>query len=219
MTSVDVGLVKAVSAPKQGRSKQSYERMLSAAEQLLVERGHEDFTLNEVSKLGKVSIGSIYNRFESKDDLLHAVQLRVLHKVDAIMEARLREACERASSLDELIVGLIEGFALTLRESADVMRPLMLRAAKDELVATTGKQSYSTTATQICEALLAYREDIRHPDPEMAVGISFRMIYAAIARYLGLGSTSTAMWEGDWEDLKINLARMIAAFLQTRPRF
>lgn len=215
----DVGLAKAMSAPKQGRSRQSYERMLAAAEELLVERGHEDFTLNEVSKLGKVSIGSIYNRFESKDDLLHAVQLRVLHRVDAVMEQRLREAGEDYVNLDALIVNLIDGFAETLREHADIMRPLMLRAGRDELVAKTGKTSYAMTANMMRDALLRHEDEILHPDPRHAAEIAFRIIYAAIARYLGLGSTATAMWEGDWADLKHGLAQMISAFLQTKPRF
>lgn len=58
--------------PQQGRSRASYERMLAAAEKLMVKRGNDDFTLTEVAKAGKVSIGSIYLRFDSKDDLIRA---------------------------------------------------------------------------------------------------------------------------------------------------
>ena len=42
--------------PRQGRSKASLERMLSAARTLMIERGHEDFTLQEGSKAGNVSM-------------------------------------------------------------------------------------------------------------------------------------------------------------------
>lgn len=55
-------------APQQGRSKASFERMLATAEELMTQRGSDEFTLNEVAKHGKVSIGSIYCRFDSKDD-------------------------------------------------------------------------------------------------------------------------------------------------------
>jgi hypothetical protein len=40
-------------------------------------------------------------------------------------------------------------------------------------------------------------------------------MYAAIARYLGFGSATTAAWEGDWDELKEDLGRMCAAFLLT----
>src|SRR5439155_8476116 len=70
---IDVSLGRPSREPLQGRSRASFERMLEAAEKLLVERGSDEFTLSDVSKAGKVSIGSIYCRFDSKDDLIRAV--------------------------------------------------------------------------------------------------------------------------------------------------
>ena len=62
--------------PQQGRSKASLERMLAAGRELMLERGSEEFTLQEVSERGQVSIGSIYLRFESKDNLVRGVIAR-----------------------------------------------------------------------------------------------------------------------------------------------
>ena len=59
--------------PQQGRSKASLERMLTAGRALMLERGSEDFTLQDVNQKGNVSIGSIYLRFQSKDNLVRAV--------------------------------------------------------------------------------------------------------------------------------------------------
>ncbi|HWU03438.1 MAG TPA: TetR/AcrR family transcriptional regulator [Novosphingobium sp.] len=215
----DVGLSTALRAPVQGRSRASYERMLSAAEALMVERGSDEFTLQEVSRKGKVSIGSIYNRFESKDALLHAVQLRVLQRIDTLMHERLAKARAGASALNPLVVALIDAVSETLRENGEIMRPLMQRASTDPLVAATGKASYSGTANAVKEALLLYSAQIRQPDPLRAVDSAFRVLYAAIARYLGFGSSTTAAWEGDWVVLKEDLARMVAAFLGTEQPF
>ena len=63
--------------PQQGRSKASLERMLAAGRELMLDRGSEEFTLQEVSERGQVSIGSIYLRFESKDNLVRGVMLLV----------------------------------------------------------------------------------------------------------------------------------------------
>ena len=68
----DVGLTTALRAPVQGRSKASYERMLVAAEGLMVSRGSDDFTLQEVSKKGKVSIEFVIK----KDGTIAGMNLR-----------------------------------------------------------------------------------------------------------------------------------------------
>lgn len=202
----------------QGRSKASYERMLTAAETLLVSRGSTEFTLNEVSKKGKVSIGSIYNRFESKEALLHAVQLRILEAVNEKMRERLERAQLDTRDLNHLVIRLIDAFAETLREFAPSLRPLMLRASTDFLVAATGKATYVESSGEIKAAFLRYRDSIRQPDPDRAVDSAFRIMYGAVARYLGFGSPD-AQGEGDWNVLKEDLARMIAAFLQNEPHF
>jgi len=215
----DVALSTALRAPVQGRSKASYERMLAAAEALMAAAGSDEFTLQEVSKKGKVSIGSIYNRFESKDALLHAVQLRVLERVDRQMGAMLDEARNGANTLDQLVVALTRAVGETLKENADIMRPLMLRATNDPLVAATGKASFVTTANAVKGALLLHSAEMKQPDPLRAVDSAFRILYATIARYFGFGSATTAAWEGDWDVLLQDLSRMIAAFLVTPPSF
>lgn len=215
----DVALSTALRAPVQGRSRASYERMIAAAESLMAAQGSDEFTLQEVSRKGKVSIGSIYNRFESKDALLHAVQLRVLDRHDAKMRERIAAARAKADRLETLVIALVEAVAETLRENADVLRPLMQRAGIDPKVAVTGKTYYANTANAVKGALLMHVADIRQPDPVRAVDTAYRVLYAAIARYLGFGSAATAAWEGDWDVLKQDLARMIAAFLVTPPTF
>ena len=209
--------VQTVRVPQQGRSRASFERMLVAAEELMAERGTDDFTLNEVGTRGKVSIGSIYCRFDSKDDLVHAVQARVLERVNLEQLELVERARAEASDLIALVDRLVEGNAETLRRFADVMRPFMLRASTDPVVALLGKTRYAEVANAVQSALLDYRAEIRQPDPERAVQSSYRILYSAIARYLGFGSSMGSAWDGDWEILKQDLARMIAAFLTTPP--
>jgi AcrR family transcriptional regulator len=210
----DVGLASALRAPLQGRSRESYERMMAAAEKLLAERGNGEFTLNEVSSAGNVSIGSIYNRFESKEAMLHAVQLRVLERVNREMGESIAEAIGKYSGLDQLVERLVEAISETLRAHALPMSALMRIATDDPHVSATGKRFYSETVRTYSEALLDHRDDMGRPDPERAVDTSFRILYAAIARYLGFGSATDAAWEGDWTVLKEDLAVMIAAFLR-----
>ena len=206
------GLVR---VPQQGRSRASFERMIEAAEKLLADRGTDDFTLNDVSKTGKVSIGSIYCRFDRKETLLQVVQIRLLDTVDKKMFARIKDADSRADSLPGLVRGLVEVLAETFREHAALLRPFMLKATTDADIAARGKQSYARTANLVTATLLARADEIRRPDPKRAADSAFRILYAALARYLGFGSATEAAWEGDWLVLKEDLATMLAAYLQS----
>lgn len=73
-----------VREPKQERSRQSFDKAVDATVSLLVERRSDAFTLVEVAQRAGVSIGSIYGRVSSKDDLIRAAQARET--------ARIREA-------------------------------------------------------------------------------------------------------------------------------
>lgn len=210
----DAGLASALRAPLQGRSRESYERMMVAAERLLAERGDGDFTLSEVSRAAGVSIGSIYNRFENKDALLHAVQMRILVRVNGEMAERIAGAIGTYVGLEQLVRRLVEAIAETLRAHAAQMAALMRIASFDPQVSATGKRFYSETVQTFTQALLAHRKDMARGCPERAIDSSFRILYAAIARYLGFGSATDAAWEGDWTILKEDLAAMIAAFLR-----
>lgn len=203
--------------PQQGRSKASFERMLTAAEKLLKKKGSDDFTLTEVSKAGKVSIGSIYLRFDGKDALIRAVQQRVLERVDAEQQQMLTEARTQASGLGDFMERFVEGFAESLKRHGPILRPIMLRAMYDSSVSSTGRGSHDRFAAEVKLAMLHYRTEFGQTDHQRLVDSAYRVIYATLARYLGLGSSSEASGEGDWDEVKSDLGTMCAAFLRHRP--
>ena len=201
--------------PQQGRSKASFERMVNAAEKLMIRKGSDDFTLTEVSKVGKVSIGSIYLRFNSKEDLLRAVQSRELGRLEVEQDVMLTSVQAGSETLAEFMRGFVEGFGELLRAHAEVLRPIMLRAAHDQALSGSGKESADRFARAARKAMLTYRHEFGGDDPERKAGAAYRVIYATIARYLGLGSTSEAADEGGWDELKRDLGAMCAAFLRS----
>src|SRR3954469_16924408 len=72
---------EAIRPPLQNRSRESLERVLEAGQKLLEEEGWEGFTVQEVSRRAKVSIGSIYARAPSKDALILAVYDRAVERI------------------------------------------------------------------------------------------------------------------------------------------
>ena len=59
---------------QQRRSRNAQEKIFEVSANLLKEKGPDEFTLKELSKLTGVSVGSIYYRFESKETLLIELQ-------------------------------------------------------------------------------------------------------------------------------------------------
>ncbi len=147
-----------VKLPQQGRSRASFERMLEAAEALLVERVSDDFTLNDVSKVGRVSIGSIYNRFTNKDELIHAVCARVMERLEIEQAKIIMRARSRSKSTAELILAIVAELGEFMRAQAPVMRPLMLRARMMILACSISNRSITRAHTAwISSSLLVKR--------------------------------------------------------------
>lgn len=199
--------------PKQDRSRASFERMIAAAEALMVERGSDDFTLLDVSRVGKVSIGSIYNRFSSKEELVQAVHARMMTRLMADRARMVMHARTRSTTLVELIPALIEEMAETLRRHASIMRPMMLRAAHDKKIQELGRQGYIQATQAMVDELLCYRDQIKHPDPSHACEAAVHVAYAAVARELGFGMAEQLQPVPEWNRFKQDIACMVTAFL------
>lgn len=206
--------VEASRVPQQGRSRASYERMLVAAEKLMIKRGDDEFTLTEVAKTGKVSIGSIYLRFDSKDDLIRAVHGRVLGRINEDQQRMLVSVSGRSGSLDDYARYFVEAYAELLKEYSPVLRPIMFRAIHDESMSALGRGSAEELSNEVHRELLAYASEFGRPDHQRLVENAFRMIYCTLARYLGLGSSPEAANQGNWDELKEDLAIMCPAFLR-----
>ncbi len=59
--------------PTQLRAKQRVERILDATEALLVESGVGTLTVNDIATRAAVPIGSMYQYFNNRDEVLHAL--------------------------------------------------------------------------------------------------------------------------------------------------
>lgn len=191
--------------------------MMTAAEALLIEHGSDGFALTDVSRVGKVSIGSIYNRFASKDELIQAVHARVMDRICTDQTRIVMRARSRSRSPVSLIRAIVDEMGEFLASHASVMRPMMLRAAFDIVVQDRGRVAHDEMATMVLVEVLAHRDAITHPDPDHAVAAVIRIAYAAFARELGFGMAEAPQGGTDWKQLKADLGDMAARFLFSAP--
>lgn len=93
-----------------------------------------------MSERGSVSIGSIYLRFESKENLVRGIiadALETLAAEEDAMFTRLRNSC---SGLARFVPALIDEYTAFLSNHAPILRLALERAGRDELVSNPGNQ-------------------------------------------------------------------------------
>ncbi|MFJ4208063.1 TetR/AcrR family transcriptional regulator [Paenarthrobacter sp. NPDC089675] len=197
--------------PKQARSRQSFEKTIEAALALLEERGNDEFTLADVSARSGVSIGSIYARFEGKDDLVSVAHGRKMDDIDAVsnhlfeplpthpeagLEAVVREAMDKTIEI--------------LRRYANILRPFMLRATNDATISQRGADSHAVLAANFAAVLNKWPGGYLGQDE---IDWCFNVAYSVIARRLGLGSTMEGSGQLDWPQISDKLAGMVSSYL------
>ncbi|HEY7206725.1 MAG TPA: TetR/AcrR family transcriptional regulator [Gaiellaceae bacterium] len=205
-----------ISPPQQQRSRASFERVLEAGTALLEEKGYEGFTLAEVSRRAGVSIGSIYARVKSKDDLFLVIQDRYMtgSETDSAFADGERWA---GLSARELVDAIVDELSRVFHRDVPLLRVFMHRGIVDAAVAARSSQSVSWFSDQVEALLLTRRKEIGHADPELAVDVAFRMVWGTMARQVMYWPTFESRRELAWDTLVGELGKACAAYLFARP--
>ena len=201
-----------VQPPQQERSRASFERVLQAATSLLEEEGFDGFTLAEVSKRAGVSIGSIYARVKSKDDLFYVIQDRYMTRTEDRPRLQDPDAWS-AFSAHELVVAVVHELGDVFKQNERLLRVFMHRGIVDPVVAARSSASVSQFHDSVEVILLTRREAIAHDDPALAVDVAFRMAWGTLARQIMYGPTFESHRVIAWETLVAELGRACAAYL------
>jgi AcrR family transcriptional regulator len=201
--------------PKQLRSLKSFEQVLDAATELLEKHGFDGFSIVDVSRRSKISIGSIYGRVAGKDDLVRSVQERALNRADKEHDAFLEEIGRDESTLAELFPLAVQSHAEFLAEYAGLFHAFILRASSDPVLSKRGKRSHAHFTNGFCKLLLRHRSEITHPQPERAVLACTRLLWSSFGSFLGLDNDESA-GEGDWHELIEDVTQMGLLYLMSK---
>jgi AcrR family transcriptional regulator len=204
-------------APKQGRSRQSFERIIEATIESLRERPYDQITLAEICQRAGVSTGALYGRVTGKDELLRAVQVQFLARLGEQFTDEAQRIATGAHGLAEVVPAVVSGLGRLLKENAAVLRSFMLRSAADEVIATAGRKSAQENHAKFSRLVEACGREIRHPKPARAIEASMTLIYASQARFLGLDSVGGLGDASQWNDMLEDLSDMMLAYLQFVP--
>ncbi|NVK72388.1 MAG: TetR/AcrR family transcriptional regulator [Oceanospirillaceae bacterium] len=198
--------------PKQDRSVASLNRMFNATMKLLFERQCEDFTLQEVSAEGGVSIGSIYYRFKSKDDLVREVIAHGLANMASKEEDSINRLLEECNSLQDYVPRYISEYADILKQNELLLRLSMTKASSDNIASQRGNSQMENASKISTNALLQFRDEI-HGNPDLKARIVFQTAFATLARNLSLDTKDDQQLMVDWSSLVSELGMMSLAYL------
>lgn len=112
--------------PVQERGKLTFDAILDAAAQLLIERGYTRMTTNAVAERSGVSIGSLYQYFPNKQALVASLHERHVQRISTIMQQAFGES--RCMTLRDSIAHNIRANFRAHQQERELHRALAMAA-------------------------------------------------------------------------------------------
>ncbi|WP_406458566.1 TetR/AcrR family transcriptional regulator [Streptomyces sp. NBC_00876] len=161
-------------APRQARSAATLARVLQAAEEIASSSGLGEMTITGVAERAGVSVGTIYRRFEDKEQLINALTERMLERREQYVAEQLRAAePSLAGVLDAYAHALLQSFADSSRLFPELMHARGTRALD------RGARTITEIHRLLLEAAGPYTDRIRRSDAETALDTVARAILGA----------------------------------------
>ena len=158
-----------VKPPLQARSHKTLERILDAAEALLIERGAEALTVALVARRARSSVGSIYARFANKDALLRSVFERFLDQARATADRAMQPEVWRDATLESVFEQTMAFTVGVFEDRRQLIAALTIHAAQSPDMQSIVERLGTTIAERFHQLLVSQGAEIRHPDPARAI--------------------------------------------------
>ncbi len=169
--------VEWVKPTHQARSQETLERILEAAEELVSERGFDNATVSEIVRRANSSVGAMYARFNDKDSLLVCLHERFCEQALATTDMALDPARWEGASIADIFSTTTPFLVHTYHHKRGLMRAFILRGSCDDQFAEQASRVGRAISEKLINLLMARRDEIKHPNPELAVDFGLRMIF------------------------------------------
>ncbi len=201
--------------PKQDRSRETQARILQATAGILVKESFESISVRRIVYEAGTSIGSFYARFPDKNALLSVLYAEYEEQLQVRL-VQLEESVANARSLEEIAELIVHHFVATFGEIPNLSRALYEYAARSpkrsesKKFALRRQKQYSF----LLDALLSFRAEITHSDPERAVNLGLYFVTVTCRnRLLYPLAPQTRTLKISKEELKLELVRMLIGYL------
>lgn len=153
--------------PKQQRAQVTVDALLTATGQLLVRDGYVAVSTNRIAKRAGVSVGTLYQYFSSKEDLVIAVSEDLAQRQLAAFSEHLDVLNAEAPPFEDGVRSLVDGVFAMKRIEPELSRVLM-----SQVVEEIGQHNLRQTWLRRCQevvraSLYVQRPSIRGGDVEL----------------------------------------------------
>jgi AcrR family transcriptional regulator len=191
--------------PSQQRSRDMVAQLLQAAARVIAERGLESASTNHIAEAAGVSVGSLYQYFDSKDALVEALLQQFAQRVLTVVDERLRSLID--ADARTITRGILEA-VFEVAEQDPCQREL---ARHWHLLRT--QSSFKALEQHMIEAcrlyLLRHHRDYHIDNLPAALFVSINSLHYTVAHYLGQERPTLSRAE-----VIGALSDMLAAYLQ-----
>ena len=198
-----------VKPPRQARSLETLERILDAAEALIIEKGASALTIAEVARRARSSVGSLYARFSGKEALLRSVFERFFEQAAATAEKALDPGVWQTASLAAVFEQICAFTVRTFVERRELIASLTIYAAQSPEMSAIAERLGDTLSERFHALLVARGARFTHPDPARAIQLTTWMLLSAMEAHT-LHGASNAL-SSDF--IAREAARMFSAYL------
>src|SRR5262250_398235 len=108
--------------PQQARSRESMQKLMKAAAEVLGQHGVEGTTIPRIAQHAGLTPGAVYRRFRDKDALLEAAILGILERQDERLKAGLTPEKAAKIPLDVFAEQIVGGMVVSYRANAALLR-------------------------------------------------------------------------------------------------
>jgi AcrR family transcriptional regulator len=186
------------------------EKITESALLILEEEGLAALTMAEVARRSGVSVGTLYNNFADKDEILTAAHERFLASAatqDPLPAVELGgPAAERVRAAVTWLIGL-------LRRHEPLIRAFGAQGVHDPAIARRGSEHIQMLARSFTAYLFEARDAINRPNVDIAIDVCFRLTYDTAARTISHGPGFGTDYDLHWDALVDELIVACSAYL------
>jgi AcrR family transcriptional regulator len=167
--------------PQQSRSKATVGVILDATVRIFEQEGTDAATTSRIAEVAGVSVGTLYQYFGNRDDILVALQDREFERATAMLDRVL--AAARGASGREVARMVIEELFRIYRSAPALHRVLAVEGLR--VTPTERVLAFDVRAVGAIKTFLAFADDgVRRSNVDAAAFVVYQSVRAVMLAYL-----------------------------------
>jgi AcrR family transcriptional regulator len=198
----------------QERSRRTVRQIIATGTKLLEDGGPDALTIAAVAQAAGVAVGSVYQRFGTKEKLLTIIQTEFTDDFLIEFKRRMSDAhISKSARPVDVVKVAVTGLAETFRTHKKLLRVFMLLATQKKTVLDIGAEASHACAEAFRTLLLKAKPAIRRPNIAASIDHAYRLVYASCAHRVVYGEYVESELPYSWSELTEELYTIVALYL------